>query len=230
MTRKVLIILTSHDRMGETGKPTGFWAEEFAEPYYALTDAGLSVDVVSVKGGKAPIDPSSLQDKGENPASVERMLDDADLMARLDALPAVETVADADYDAVFLPGGHGTMWDYPGSDALVRQVVKTYEAGKPVAAVCHGPAGLVSARLSDGSALVAGKRVAAFTNSEEVAVGLKEVVPFLLEDRLRELGATVETKDDFEPHVIVDGHLITGQNPPSSKPAAEKLIEALNAR
>ena len=223
----VLIVLTSHAQMGATTEPTGFWLEEFTTPYYAFIDAGAHVEVASIKGGRAPIDPRSLQaEAGKEPASVKRYLADPGLQAMLEHTPAVDTVAKRDYDIVFLPGGHGTMWDLPGSATLSQLVVATLERGDIVSAVCHGPAGLVNARYKDGKSVVAGRKVAGFTNTEEQAVGLATVVPFLLESRLRELGGHYESGPDFQPFAVVDGNLVTGQNPASSGKAAELAIAA----
>lgn len=216
--KRVLIALTSHAELGDTGKPTGFYVSEAAEPWEALTAAGHRVDLVSVAGGKAPRD-------GENP-------DDPTQRAFLDAMPVDDTPAPgdldpADYDAILFAGGHGAMWDFPGNPGLGALARGIYERGGFVAAVCHGPAGLVGLKLSDGSHLVDGKRVAAFTNEEETAVGLTDVVPFLLADRLVEQGATHVPGGMWEPNAIRDGRLITGQNPQSAPAVAKALVEAL---
>ena len=226
-TLKVLIVLTSHAQMGATTEPTGFWLEEFTTPYYAFADAGAHVEIASIAGGRAPIDPRSLQlEAGKEPASVQRYLRDEPLQTKLAQTPAVASVATSEYDIVFLPGGHGTMWDLPTSVALADLVAATLQRGDVVGAVCHGPAGLVNARFKDGKPVVAGRKVAGFTNSEEKAVGLATVVPFLLETRLRELGGRYESGPDFQPFAVVDGNLVTGQNPASSEKAAELSIEA----
>lgn len=226
---KAAIIATSHAAMGDTGEPTGVWLEELTSPYYTLSDAGLDVTVYSVAGGTVPIDPRSLEEAGENEASVERYLEDEALVLALaDTKPATE-VELSDYDVIFLPGGHGTMWDYPDSKAIARLVGGGLAQGKVVAAVCHGPAGLLGATTDDGEPVVKGRRVAGFTNSEEDGVGLTDAVPFLLEDRLKELGADYESGPDFEPFVVVDGTLVTGQNPQSAQPAAERVVELLRA-
>lgn len=225
--RRILIIVTSNDRMGETGKPTGLWAEELAAPYFAFTDAGHEVEIASPKGGAAPIDPGSLKSQGENDAVVERFLADPTAQRKVQATQVVGELDASRFDAVFFPGGHGTMWDLPGDAGVTRAVESAYAAGKVVAAVCHGPAGLVSARRPDGQPLVAGKRVNAFTDEEERQAGLIETVPFTLESRLRELGAQFEKAASWQPFAVRDGQLITGQNPQSSAEVARLVLQAL---
>lgn len=225
---KILIVTTSHARMGDTGKTTGLWFEELATPYWVFRDAGAEVTIASIAGGPVPIDATSIE--GEIPASVARFRDDAQAMAGLQAsLPVADARAD-EYDAVFLPGGHGTMWDLPDDRALIALLEATWAAGKPVAAVCHGPAGLVNVRDPDGRPIVAGRRVSCFTNSEEAAVGLAETVPFLLETRLSVLGAEIQTAPDFQPLAVRDGQLVTGQNPASSEEVARLTLAAADAR
>jgi putative intracellular protease/amidase len=224
---KILIVTTSHGRLGDTGQPTGLWLEELATPYYALADSGAELTLASIKGGPIPIDPKSREPDGSVPASVERFLADPEAVAAARTTPAIGELYAGDYDAIFLPGGHGTMWDLPGNGALARAVGTALNAGRIVAAVCHGPAGLVSAKTDGGRPIVEGKRVATFTDSEERAVGLDRVVPFLLETRLRALGATIEKAPDFQPFAVRDGNLITGQNPASSEQVAELVLEAL---
>ena len=225
--KSVLIVLTSNARLGDTGQDTGFWAEEFAAPYYAFVDAGMTVAVASIKGGEAPIDPGSLSDRGDNPDAVERMLDDDALLETLKTTQSIEDVDAIDFDAAFLAGGHGVMWDFPDAGALSERLAPIWSCGGAIGAVCHGPAGLVNVTLRDGEPLVDGKKLTAFTNAEEDAVGLTDAVPFLLEDRLRERGAHFKGEDDFQPHVVVDGRLVTGQNPASSAEAAARLVEVL---
>ncbi len=228
-TRRVLMIVTSHARLGDTGKPTGLWAEELAVPYFALRDAGVQVDLASPAGGRVPLDPASLKPAGQNEPAVERLLSD-DAMQRLVADTAkVAEIDGAAYDAVFLPGGHGTMWDLPSDAGVIRAVESAYAAGKLVTAVCHGPAGLVGAKKPNGEPLVKGLKVNAFTDAEEEAVGLSRVMPFLLESRLRELGGRFEGAPSWQPHAVRDGQLITGQNPMSSAKVAQLLLEALSA-
>lgn len=224
---RILMVTTSHGTLGDSGDRTGVWLEEIATPYYVFTDAGASVDVASIAGGAVPVDPKSRKAPGENTASVERFLADSDAAEKLERSAAIETVSWRAYDAVFLPGGHGTMWDLPGSGALSSLLGEALAAGRVVAAVCHGPAGLVSVLDQDGRPAVAGRRVSAFTDSEEEAVGLVPVVPFLLETRLRELGAAFESAPDFTPFGVADGNLVTGQNPASSEVVARLALQQI---
>jgi putative intracellular protease/amidase len=227
---KILMVITSAAAMGQGGKPTGLWFEELATPYYAFIDAGASVTLASINGGPAPIDPRSVKAKGENAASVDRFLgDEVASKALKETVPVSEVDADG-YDAVFLPGGHGTMWDLPESSALAIGLGKAWANGKVVAAVCHGPAGLVNAKAENGEPLVKGRRITGFSDSEERAVGLTETVPFLLETRLRELGGKYESVADFQPFAIADGRLVTGQNPASSALTAKLVLDALAKR
>ncbi len=227
MTSRILIIVTSNARLGDTGKPTGFWAEELAAPYYALTDAGAQVDFASPAGGAAPLDPGSVKPAGENDAIVERFLADSTLQTRLATTPRISDLDVDAYDALFFPGGHGTMWDLPGHPGVTHAVERAFATGKVIASVCHGAAGLVSARRPDGRSIVAGKRVNSFTDAEEAAVGLTGVVPFALETRLRELGGQFEGAAKWQPFVVRDGQLVTGQNPQSSALVAAAVLEAL---
>lgn len=219
----ILILLTSQSVMPGAGKPTGVWLEEFTSPYYRFADAGAEITVASIQGGAVPIDPRSL---GDEAASVARYREDAAAQALIAQSKPLAEVAAKDYDIVFLPGGHGTMWDLPESKQLGQLLVRTLDANRVVAAVCHGPAGLVAAIRANGEPLVKGRRVSAFSDSEEKAAGLTEVVPFLLESRLRELGAKVETGPDFKPFVVTDGKLVTGQNPASAEGVAEAALAA----
>lgn len=227
---KILIILTSHGSMADTGERTGVWLEELTTPYYAFVDAGAQVTLVSIDGGPVPVDPRSIKPKGENDASVERYLNDSALQTTVRQTVRFEASQAEGHDAVFLPGGHGTMWDLPGSTALSSVVVRFLDQGKTVAAVCHGPAGLVSARNASGEPVVKGRRVAGFTNSEERAAGLDDVVPFLLETRLRELGARYVSGPDFASFAVRDGNLVTGQNPASAAATARLTLEAVRER
>ncbi|WP_288806576.1 type 1 glutamine amidotransferase domain-containing protein [uncultured Novosphingobium sp.] len=223
---KVLFVLTSHARVGETDRPTGVWIEELTTPYYAFIDAGAEVDLASIAGGEVPLDPGSMAE-ADRPKSVSRFLADSLTVEKLRHSLKLDDLGPGSYDAIFLPGGHGTMWDLPMSSALADLLSAAFASGKVVAAVCHGPAGLVSARDGAGSPLVAGRKVSAFTNSEEEAAGLAESVPFLLETRLRDLGALYESGPDFQPHAVRDGNLVTGQNPASSARVAELVLEAI---
>jgi putative intracellular protease/amidase len=225
--QQVLIIVTSHGQMGASGERTGVWLEELAVPYMTLIDAGVQVQVVSILGGELPIDPRSIKPPGENPPLVERFLDNSEARRVLNFSPALAEIDWEAFDAVFFPGGHGTMWDYPDNPLVERLVVTFLAAAKPVAAVCHGLAALVSAHEADGKPLVAGHIVSGFTDSEEHAAGFTDIVPFSLETRLRDLGATVKSAADFEPFAVRDGCLITGQNPASSQQVAQLLLEAL---
>ncbi|WP_413204968.1 type 1 glutamine amidotransferase domain-containing protein [Rhodospirillum sp. A1_3_36] len=231
---RILMVVTSHGRMGqgqigegEDAHPTGLWFEELSTPYFVFRDAGAAVTLASIRGGKPPIDPSSLKARGENPDSVERFLADEGAMAALEKTSPLEGLEAADWDAVFLPGGHGTMWDLPESTTLADLLGQAWAEGRVVAAVCHGPAGLVTARDEAGESLVKGRRVTGFSNGEEAAVGLTGQVPFLLEDRLRALGGRYESAPDFQPHALADGRLVTGQNPASSGETARLTLAAL---
>jgi putative intracellular protease/amidase len=226
---KILIVLTSHAAIGDTGKPTGVWFEELTTPYYEFIDSGAAVDIASVAGGKVPVDPASMKPLGENPASVDRFLKDPAAMAKIEASVKITDVSATPYDAIFLPGGHGTMWDLPKSEALSALLSAAWAQGKVLAAVCHGPAGLVNAKDEAGKPVVSGRRVAGFSNTEEKAAGLDKAVPFLLESRLRELGGHYESGPDFQPFAVSDGRLVTGQNPASSDKAAQLTLEAVKA-
>ncbi len=225
-TIKILMILTSQTTMGDDPRPTGVWFEELSSPYYAFVDAGAEVDLASIAGGQIPIDPHSLQG-GENLTSVTRFQKDNAAMAKLNNSYKLDSVSASSYSAVVLPGGHGTMWDLPNSQHLSELLSTAWTEGKVVAAVCHGPAGLVNVKDVNGQPLVAGRRVSAFTNSEEEAAGLTQKMPFLLETRIRELGAKYERGPDFQPFAIRDGNLVTGQNPASSDRVAELVLDAL---
>jgi putative intracellular protease/amidase len=227
MTKRVLIVATSHTMLGTTGKPTGVWAEELVVPYYQLIDAGASVEIASPAGGPLAFDPSSLKPAGQNDALIERFLADPAAQAKATATHTAAAVDPAGFDAVFFPGGHGTMWDLPADAGVTHIVEAAFAAGTLIASVCHGAAGLVSALRADGRSIVAGKRVNSFTDAEEDAVGLSAVVPFQLESRLRELGAVFEGAPNWQPFAVRDGQFITGQNPQSSKLVAGRLVEAL---
>lgn len=225
---KVLIVLTSHDRLGDTGKKTGFWLEEFAAPYYVLKDAGVELTLASPKGGQPPLDPKS--DLPENQTeTTKRFRADAAAQAQLANTKKLADVSADDFGAVFYPGGHGPMWDMPDNATSIALIEAFVKADKPVGAVCHAPVAFVNVRGKDGEYLVKGKRVTGFTNTEEAAVGLDHVVPFLLEDRLKERGGVYSKSADFAPYVQVDGLLVTGQNPASSGPGAEALLKLLRS-
>jgi putative intracellular protease/amidase len=225
---RILIVLTSHDALGSTGEKTGFWLEELASPYYVLKDAGARITLASPKGGQPPVDPKSNAPEWQTEAT-RRFEDDPEAKAVLARSKPLSDLDAGDYDAIFFPGGHGPMWDYPGNKALAHLIEAFDKEGKPIGAVCHGPAALVSAKRSDGAPLVRGRKVTGFTNGEEAAVELTGVVPFLLEDKLKELGGEYVKGPDFESFVVADGHIVTGQNPASSVSAAEKLLEVLDA-
>ncbi|MEM8795819.1 MAG: type 1 glutamine amidotransferase domain-containing protein [Pseudomonadota bacterium] len=226
-TPRILVVLTSHDRLGDTGEKTGFWLEEFASPYYAFRDAGAEITLASIKGGHPPIDPKSALAEWQSDDTRRFENDDQAKQALSQTIPIADLDAGS-FDAIFFPGGHGPMWDYPENEDLAHLIEAFDEEDKPIGSVCHGPVALVDAKKSDGTPLVAGIRVTAFTNGEEEAVGLTSVVPFLLEDRLRELGAIIENADDFTVHVVTDGNLITGQNPQSSAAGAMAVLDVLN--
>ena len=222
----ILMVLTSHDQLGDTGQKTGFWLEEFAAPYYVLKDAGQDVTLASPRGGQPPLDPKSDAPDAQTDAT-RRFKADGDAQAQLAATEVLGEIDPAGFDGVFYPGGHGPMWDLAGdldSKALIEAMIA---AGKPVALVCHAPAALKNVTTPDGAPLVKGKRVTGFTNGEEEAVKLTEVVPFLLEDMLKAKGADYSKGPDFQPYVVENGLLITGQNPPSSEPVAEALLAVL---
>lgn len=225
---KILMVLTSHDKLGDTGEKTGFWLEEFAAPYYTFIDAGAVVTIASPKGGAPPLDPKS--DLPENQTEMtERFRTDTAAQAELANTKKLADVSEDDFDAVFYPGGHGPMWDMPGNATSIALIEAFVKADKPVGAVCHAPVALVDVRGKDGDYLVKGKRVTGFTNTEEEAVGLTAVVPFLLEDRLKERGAIFSKAANWAPFVQVDGKLVTGQNPASSRRGAEELLKLLRS-
>ena len=225
---KILIVLTSHDRLGDTGKKTGFWLEEFVAPYYMLKDIGATITLASPKGGQPPIDPKS--DLPENQTELtKRFRLDVAAQAELANTKKLAGVSADGFDAVFYPGGHGTMWDLPDNATSIALIEAFVKADNPVVVVCHSPAALVNVRGKDGEYLVKGKRVTGFTNTEEEAVGLTAVVPFLLEDRLKERGGIYSKAANWVPYVKVDGKLVTGQNPASSGPAAKELLKLLHS-
>ena len=223
---KILIVLTSHDQLGNTGKKTGFWLEELAAPYYVFKDAGAELTLASPKGGQPPLDPKS-NDPAFQTDETRRFEADAEAKAALANTARLDTLSQEQFDAVFYPGGHGPLWDLAENEDSIALIEETLNAGKPVALVCHAPGVLRHARKPDGSPLVQGKKVTGFTNSEEAAVGLTNVVPFLVEDELIKSGGRFSKVDDWQPYAIRDGLLITGQNPASSTSAAETLVALL---
>ena len=222
----ILMVLSSHDKLGDTGRKTGFWLEEFAAPYYVFTDAGAQVTLVSPKGGQPPLDPKSDEPDAQTD-STRRFKADAAAQSALAHTGKLADVSGDGFDAVFYPGGHGPLWDLAEDKNSIRLIEATIAAGKPVAAVCHAPAVLRHVRGADGSPLVKGRKVTGFTNSEEAAVQLSAIVPFLVEDMLIEKGGHYSKAADWQPHVVRDGLLITGQNPASSEAAAVALLDQL---
>jgi len=223
---KILMVLTSHDQLGDTGRKTGFWLEELAAPYYVFKDAGAEIVLASPKGGRPPLDPKSSEPASQTDAT-RRFEADADALSALANTTRLEAVTHGVFDAVFYPGGHGPLWDLAEDPVSITLIETTLGAGKPVALVCHAPGVLRHAKAPSGTPLVQDRSVTGFTNTEEEAVGLTQVVPFLVEDELRRNGGRFTKADDWAPYVVADGLLITGQNPASSGPAAERLLERL---
>ena len=223
---KILFVLTSHDKLGDTGKKTGFWVEEFANPYYSLLDKGANITIATPKGGAAPIDPSSDSPDAAT-EDTDRFNSDTEAKAHIANTKVLADINPDDFDAVFYPGGHGPLWDLANDETSIALIEKFNSQDKPIAFVCHAPAALKDAKNSDGSALVKGKKVTGFTNTEEAAVGLTDIVPFLVEDMLTKNGGIYSKKEDWAGYAIQDGNLITGQNPASSELVAEKLLESL---
>lgn len=223
---KILMILTSHDELGDTGEKTGFWLEEFAAPYYVFKDAGADITLASPAGGQPPLDPKSDVPDAQTEAT-KRFKDDPDSQKALATTHKLDEVTPSRFDAVFYPGGHGPMWDLAENKTSIELIENAIADGKPVAAVCHAPAVLRHVKGPDGEPLVKGKKVTGFSNSEEEAVGLTDIVPFLLEDMLAEQGGTYSKGEDWAPYVLEDGLLITGQNPASSEEAAKMLLAKL---
>lgn len=223
---RVLMVVTSHDKLGDSGNTTGFWLEELAAPYYRFVDAGAQVTLASPEGGRPPIDPNSLGDDAQT-EDTRRFQADTTAQARLNNTMRLAELNAADYDAIFFPGGHGPLWDLAEDSESIGLTESFVAADKPVGAVCHGPAALMKVKRPDGTPLVKGKRVTGFTDGEETAVGLTEVVPFSIEARYRDLGAIVDNAGDFQPHAVCDGKLVTGQNPASSSTTANELLALL---
>jgi putative intracellular protease/amidase len=222
----ILMVLTSHAQLGDTGKVTGFWLEEFAAPYYLFKDAGATVTLASPRGGQPPLDPKS-DDAASQTDATRRFKNDDAAQAQLAHTLLLGDVPAVGFDAVFYPGGHGPLWDLAEDSTSIALIEAMLDAGKPVAAVCHAPAVLRHAKRRDGSSVVKGRQVTGFTNSEEQAAGLSDVVPFCVEDMLRAQGGEYSKVEDWQPHVVVDGRLVTGQNPASSAPAAAALLKLL---
>ena len=223
---KILIVLTSHSELGDTGKKTGFWVEEFAAPYYELSDAGAVITLASPKGGQPPIDPKS-EEAAAQTKFTQRFDKDAALKQRLAHTLKLSDVKAADYDAVFYPGGHGPLWDLAADANSIALLEAFQQQGKPMALVCHAPCALLKVKLPNGTLLIKGKNVTGFADTEEAGVKLTEVVPFLLEDELKKAGAIYSKGPDWGVHVQTDGMLITGQNPASSAEAAKVLLKLL---
>ncbi|KRE17569.1 dimethylallyltransferase [Bosea sp. Root483D1] len=223
---KILMVLTSHDTLGDTGKKTGFWLEELAAPYYVFKDAGADITLASPKGGQPPLDPKSDEPAFQTEATRRFSADEA-AKAQLAATVRLDSVAQEDFDTVFYPGGHGPMWDLAEDQASIGLIESFIAAGKTIALVCHAPGVLRRVRNPDGTPFVQGRQVTGFTNSEEEAMGLTKVVPFLVEDELVRLGAVFSKVKDWGMNTVIDGRLITGQNPASSAEAAQALITAL---
>ncbi|PLS20088.1 type 1 glutamine amidotransferase domain-containing protein [Neptunicoccus cionae] len=224
---KILMVLTSHDKLGDTGNKTGFWLEEFAAPYYVFKDAGAEITLASPKGGQPPLDPSSDSEDAQTDATKRFKGDDAAQKELANTKVLSEVSADG-FDAIFYPGGHGPLWDL-AEDADSARLIETFASSdRPVGAVCHAPAVFKHTKGSDGKPLVSGRKVTGFTNSEEEGVGLTDVVPFLVEDMLKSNGGDYHKGDDWASFVVTDGKLVTGQNPASSEEAAERLLALLS--
>ncbi|SMP12591.1 MULTISPECIES: type 1 glutamine amidotransferase domain-containing protein [Chryseobacterium] len=225
MSKKVLFVLTSHDELGNTGQKTGFWTEELAAPYYALSDKGVEITLASPKGGQPPIDPKS-EDPSSQTDATRRMDNDEVLKEKLKNTHKLSEVKSEDFDAVFYPGGHGPLWDLAEDKVSQDLIVDFYTNGKPVAFVCHAPGVLKDVKI-DGEYLVKDKNVTGFTNTEEEAVQLTDVVPFLVEDMLKQNGGSYSKVEDWASYAVADGRLITGQNPASSEKVAEELLKLI---
>jgi putative intracellular protease/amidase len=223
---KILMVLTSHDDLGDTGKKTGFWLEEFAAPYYVFKDAGSEVTLASPKGGQPPLDPSSDADDAQTEAT-HRFKGDKAAQGDLARTAVLSTISADDFDAIFFPGGHGPLWDLSEDADSIKLIESFFASNRPIGAVCHAPAVFKHPKRADGKKLVSGKTVTGFTNTEEEAVGLTKVVPFLVEDMLKANGGNYQKGTDWASFVVTDGTLVTGQNPASSEDAARKLLDLL---
>ncbi|MCM2129771.1 type 1 glutamine amidotransferase domain-containing protein [Larsenimonas rhizosphaerae] len=223
---RILMVLTSHDQMGDTGHKTGFWAEEFAAPYYAFLDAGCAITLATPKGGVAPIDPNSESEDAQTTAT-RRFYADQETQQLIKVTEPLSGVSANEFDAVFYPGGHGPLWDLTDNSESIALLQDFLAQNKPISAVCHAPAAFLNIKDAQGEFVLKGKKATGFTNGEEAAVGLTDVVPFLLEDELKQRGAEYNKVDDFSPYAVQDGLVITGQNPASSEAVAEKLLAAI---
>ncbi len=226
--KKILFVLTSHDQLGDTGNKTGFWLEEFAAPYYFLKDKGVAITLASPKGGQPPIDPKSELPDFQTPTT-QRFQDDPETQAILAKTIPLASLSHQEYDAVFYPGGYGPLWDLANNEDSITLIESFYNSDKPVASVCHGPAIFQQTKDADGKPLVEGKKVTAYSNSEEEAVDFTEIVPFSVEDMLKENGGIYSKGPDWNPYALEDGLVITGQNPASSELVAELLLKKLGA-
>jgi putative intracellular protease/amidase len=226
---KILMILTSHSKLGNTGEKTGFWIEEFASPYYVLADGGAEITIASPKGGQPPVDPKSELKDAQTP-STERFYKDFEVIDKVAHSLKLSDIKEADYDTVFYPGGHGPLWDLATDKNSIQLIEAFYNHQKPIAFVCHAPAALVNVKAKNGEPLVKGKQLTGFSNTEEEAVKLTKVVPFLLEDELTKHGAHYSKGEDWASYVKQDGLLITGQNPGSSEAVAELILESLKGK
>jgi Putative intracellular protease/amidase len=224
---KIVMVLTSYDKLGDTGKKTGLWLEEFAAPYYLFKDVGAEITLASPKGGQPPLDPKS-DDPASQTSAIQRFKNDKEAQQALANTVKLSNIKAEDYDAVFYPGGHGPLWDLSEDRDSIALIEALYAAGKPVAAVCHGPAVFRHTKMPDGLPLVQGKSVTGFANTEEAAIGLTGIVPFLVEDLLKNNGGNYSKAEDWQSYVVTDGNLITGQNPASSEAAARALLEKLH--
>lgn len=225
---KILMVLTSHDTLGDSGQKTGFWLEEFAAPYYVFKDAGADLTLASPAGGQPPLDPKSDRPDAQT-AATDRFRQDPDVQTALANTIKLSSVAADAYDAVFYPGGHGPLWDLAEDTHSIALIEAFYAAGKPVAAVCHAPCVLRHTQAPDGMPLVQNKSVTGFSNSEEAAVGLTEIVPFLVEDALKQNGGQYSKAEDWQPYAVSDRNLITGQNPASSEAVAQAVLQQLRS-
>lgn len=226
MTKKILMVLTSHDELGSTDHKTGFWVEEFAAPYYAFIDAGVEVTLATPLGGQAPVDPNSTLSDFQTSAT-HRYDDDAEAQAKIANTEKLSAMSEADFDGVFYPGGHGPLWDLTSNTTSIALLENFLKAKKPISAVCHATCALLNIKDTSGDFAIKNKAVSGFSNSEEAAVQLTEVVPFLLEDELINRGADYQKVEDWHAFAVQDGLIITGQNPASSALVAEKLLSQI---